>query len=184
MHARPRAHLDDVVRRPDGVLVVLHDDDGIADVAQALERRDHLDVVFGMQPDARLVEHVQHSHEARADLRRQPDPLRFAAGERPRAAIEVEIVESDAQQQFQPPRISLSTCRPASAPRPVGLTVPRNACSSSKLSWPTSWIVLPAMVKHSLVARTRAPLQSGQVCSTITLSSQASMPEFASPLWR
>ena len=31
------------------------------------------------------------------------------------------------------PRISFSTCRPASAPRPAGLTVPRNACSSSKL---------------------------------------------------
>ena len=82
------------------------------------------------------------------------------------------------------PRISLSTCRPASAPRPAGLTVPRNACSSSKWSWPTSWMVLPAMVNSSLVARTRAPLQSGQVCSTITLSSHASIPELASPRCR
>ena len=31
------------------------------------------------------------------------------------------------------------------------------------------------------VARSRAPLQSGQVCSTITLSSHSSMREFASP---
>ena len=45
-------------------------------------------------------------------------------------------------------------------------------------------MVLPATVKHSRVAPDLAPLQSGQVCSTITLSSQASIPEFASPCWR
>ena len=38
---------------------------------------------------------------------------------------------------------------------------------------------LPAMVKVSRVARMRAPLQSGHVCSTITLSSHSSM--FSSP---
>ena len=86
----------------DGVLVVLDDDDGIADVAQALERGDHLDVVLRMQADARLVEHVEHSHQPRPDLRGQPDPLRFAAGKRARAAVEVQVVEPDPQQQLEP----------------------------------------------------------------------------------
>ena len=55
------------------------------------------------------------------------------------------------------PRISFSTCRPASAPRPAGLTVPRNACSSSKFSCPTSWIVRPPTVNSSRVgAQARA----------------------------
>ena len=102
MHARARPHLDDVIGGANRVLVVLDDDDGVADVAQALERRDHLDVVLRVQADARLVEHVEHAHQARADLRRQPDALRLAARQRARAAVEVEVVEADAEQQLQP----------------------------------------------------------------------------------
>jgi hypothetical protein len=59
---------------------VLDHDHGVPDVAQPLERRDHLDVVLGVQPDARLVEHVQHAHEAGTDLRGEPDALRLPAG--------------------------------------------------------------------------------------------------------
>ena len=68
MHARAWADLEDVVRRPNRVGVVLDHDHGIAQIAKSFQRLDHLDVVFGMQPDARFVKHVQHSHEARADL--------------------------------------------------------------------------------------------------------------------
>ena len=96
------AHLHDVVGGADGVLVVLHHDDGVADVAQAFEGRDHLHVVLRVQADARLVEHVEHAHQARADLGGQADALRLAAGERAGAAIEAEVVEADAEQQLQP----------------------------------------------------------------------------------
>ena len=65
-------------------------------------RRDHLDVVLGMQADARLVEDVEHPHQAGADLRREPDALRFAARERAGAAIEIQVVEADAEQQLEP----------------------------------------------------------------------------------
>ena len=99
--AGARAHLDEVVGGADRVLVVLDDDDGVADVAQALERRDHLDVVLRVQADARLVEHVEHAHQPGADLRRQADALRLAARERARAAVEVQVVEADAEQQLE-----------------------------------------------------------------------------------
>ena len=102
--ARPGAHLHQVVGGADGVLVVLDDDDRIADVAQALERGDHLHVVLRVQADARLVEHVEHPHQPRPDLRGQSDPLRLAAGKRARAAVEVQVVEADAQEQLQPAR--------------------------------------------------------------------------------
>ena len=108
MNAGARTHLDDVIGGADRVLVVLDDDHRVADVAQALERGDHLDVVLRVQADARLVEHVEHAHQAGADLRRQPDALRFAAGERARAAVEVQIVEADAEQQLRVVRESLS----------------------------------------------------------------------------
>ena len=102
VHARARPHLDDVIGGANRVLVVLDDDHGVADVAKPLDRRDHLDVVFRMQPDARLVEHVEHAHQARADLRRQPDALRLAARQRARSPVEAEIVQADAEQQIQP----------------------------------------------------------------------------------
>ena len=45
-----RAHLQDVVGGADRLLVVLDHDHRVADVAQALQRGDHLDVVLGCRP--------------------------------------------------------------------------------------------------------------------------------------
>ena len=67
MNAGTGADFEDVVRRPNRVGVVLDHDHGIAQIAQTFQRLDHLDVVFGMEPDAGLVEDVQHSHK--------PDPI-------------------------------------------------------------------------------------------------------------
>ena len=99
VHARAGPHLDDVIGGANRVLVVLDDDHRVADVAEPLERGDHLDVVLRVQADARLVEHVEHAHQPRSDLRRQPDPLRFAARERAGAAVEAQVVQADAEQQ-------------------------------------------------------------------------------------
>ena len=85
----------------DRVLVVLDDDHRVADVAEALERRDHLGVVLRVQADARLVEDVEHAHQAGTDLRRETDALRFAAGQRSGSAVEVQIVEADAEQELE-----------------------------------------------------------------------------------
>ena len=79
--ARPGAEVDEVVGGADGLLVVLDHEHGVAEVAQALERAEQPGVVALVQADARLVEDVQHAHQACADLRGQPDALRLAAGE-------------------------------------------------------------------------------------------------------
>ena len=63
---------------------MLYHNDRVADVAQAAQRLNHLDVVFGMEANGRLVEHVEHTHQARADLGRKADALGLAAGEGPR----------------------------------------------------------------------------------------------------
>jgi hypothetical protein len=57
-------------------LVVLDHDHRVADVAQLLERFDQARVVALVQADRRLVEHVHHAGEARADLAREADALR------------------------------------------------------------------------------------------------------------
>src|SRR5205085_12403302 len=77
------------------LLVVLDDDDGVAEVAQAAKRGEEPRVVALVQTDGRLVENVEHADEARADLRRQPDALRFAAGERFGGTAEGQIFQSD-----------------------------------------------------------------------------------------
>ena len=52
-----------------------------------------------MQSDARLIEDVEHPHQARADLGRQADALALAAGERRRRAGERQIAEPHALQE-------------------------------------------------------------------------------------
>jgi hypothetical protein len=55
-----------------------------------------------MQPDRRLVEHVEHAGQAGADLRGEPDALALAAGQRAGGAGEGQIIEPDIDQEFQP----------------------------------------------------------------------------------
>ena len=82
MLAGTRPDVDDPVRRADGLLVVLDDDDRVAEVAQPGQRVDQTPVVALVQPDRRLVEHVQRADQTGPDLAGEADALRLAAGER------------------------------------------------------------------------------------------------------
>ena len=77
----PGADVDDIVRGPHGVLVVLHHDQGVAQVPQVLEGGQQLVVVPLVQADGGLVQDIQHPHQGGADLRGQADALALAAGE-------------------------------------------------------------------------------------------------------
>ena len=101
MHARARADVDHMIRLEDRVLVMLHDEHRIAEVAQVLQRFEEARIVALMQPDGRLVEHVQHAGQPGADLRGEPDALAFAAGQRAGISAEREIVEADIVQEAQ-----------------------------------------------------------------------------------
>ena len=94
--------VDHVVGGADRLLVVLDDDHGVAEIAQARQRREQLAVVALVQADRRLVEHVEHAGEVRADLRGQPDALPFAARQRGRAAGQREVADADVVEEAQP----------------------------------------------------------------------------------
>ena len=47
-----------------------------------------------MEPDAGLIEHVEHAGQPRTNLRGQADALRFAAGQAPRGARQRQVVEA------------------------------------------------------------------------------------------
>ncbi len=91
-----------MVGGPHRALVVLDHDHGVAEVAQPVERRDQLFVVALVQTDRGLVEHVHHPDQAGADLRRQPDPLRLAAGERASGAAQREVADPDVVEEGEP----------------------------------------------------------------------------------
>jgi GTP cyclohydrolase FolE2 len=73
---------------------VFDDEDRVAAVAEIFERADEAVVVARVQTDARFVEHVECARKRRAQLRREADTLRFAAGERVGAAVEREVTEA------------------------------------------------------------------------------------------
>ena len=100
--AGARPHVDDVVGGAHRLLVVLDDDHGVAEVAQAEQRVDEAPVVALVQADRGLVEDVEHADERRADLRGQADALRLAAGERRRGALQVEVADADVVEEAQP----------------------------------------------------------------------------------
>ena len=93
--------IDHVVGGANRLLVVLDDDDRVAEIAQPRQRAEQLAVVALMQADRRLVEHVQHAGQVRADLRREPDALPFAARQRRGAAAERQVADADVVQEPQ-----------------------------------------------------------------------------------
>ena len=63
MLARARPDVDDPVGRPDRLLVVLDDEDRVAEIAHAQERADEPSVVALMEADRGLIEDVKDAHE-------------------------------------------------------------------------------------------------------------------------
>jgi hypothetical protein len=96
-----RPHVDDVVGGEDGLLVVLDDQDGVAEVAEAAEALQQAGVVALVQADAGLVQDVEHAGEARADLAGQADALALAAGERAGAARQRQVVQAHVVQEAE-----------------------------------------------------------------------------------
>ena len=80
---------------------MLDDDERISKVAQALKRTQQLVVIALVQADARLVEDIQHSHQAGADLRGKSDALALAAGQRRRRAGQRQISKPDVHEEAE-----------------------------------------------------------------------------------
>ncbi len=97
--ARAGAEVEQAIGAGDDFLIVLDDEQRVAEVAQFCERDDQAGIVARVQADRGFVEHVQHAAQAAADLAGEADALGFAAGERGRAAAEREVIEADVDQE-------------------------------------------------------------------------------------
>ena len=147
----------------DRVLVVLDDDQGVAELLEPQQRLDEPAVVTLVQPDRRLVEDVEHADEARADLGGQPDALGLATGQRGRGPVEREVVEADVEQEAEPGVDLLE--HPLAIMPLAGVElqpVVRNAAQSPIDSRQTSAMDRSASVTARISGLSRAPLQVGQ----------------------
>ena len=99
---RSRTDVDYPVGCPNGVLVVFDDDEGVAEVPKSHEGFDQPPVVALVQPDARLVQDVEHPDQPGADLCGQPDALRLTARQRPGRPRQRQVVQANVQQETQP----------------------------------------------------------------------------------
>jgi hypothetical protein len=100
--AGTRAEIHHVVGGADGLGVVLDDDHGVADVAQARERVEEPAVVALVKADRGLVEDVEDAGQLASDLARQADALALPAGERGARPIQGQVAEPDVDQESQP----------------------------------------------------------------------------------
>ena len=82
MFASQRPQVEDPIGFQDRLAVVFDDQHGIAQVTQPFQGTQQTGVIAWVQTNRRLIQHVQHTHQARANLGRQADTLRFAAGKR------------------------------------------------------------------------------------------------------
>ena len=99
--AGARADVDQPIAFPDRVLVMLDDDERVAQIAQLFQRLDQPVVVALVQADRRLVEDVQDARQTRADLGGQSDALRLATGQRSRRPFQRQIIQPDVEQETQ-----------------------------------------------------------------------------------
>ena len=99
---RPRTDVDDPVGGRDGVLVMLDDDDRVAEVPQSGQRLDETVVVALVQADRRLVQDVEDPDQPGADLGGQADALSLAAGQGAGGTVQREVVQADVEQEPQP----------------------------------------------------------------------------------
>ena len=85
----------------DDVGIVFNDEDGVSEVAEVVEDADQALGITGVEADGGLVEDVAGADEAGAEAGGELDALGFAAGEGGGEAVESEVFEADAIEEFE-----------------------------------------------------------------------------------
>ena len=93
--ARTRPEVDHMRGAPDGVFIVFKHQPRVALGLEFRQRIEQDAVVARMQTDGRFIEDVADAAQVGAELRGEPDTLRFATRQGRCGTIEREITESD-----------------------------------------------------------------------------------------
>ena len=79
MDACTRPHVNNIIRLPDGLLIMLNHKDRIPDVSKPFQRFKESQIIPLVESYTRFIQDVQHPHKARSYLSCKPDALTFAA---------------------------------------------------------------------------------------------------------
>ena len=80
---------------------MFHHNQGVSDIAQALQRGDEALVIALVQTNGGLIQHVEDSRQAGANLGGEANTLCFAARQRGGAAVKGEVVQADVEKEAQ-----------------------------------------------------------------------------------
>ena len=80
---------------------MLDDQDRVAQVAQRLQDFNEPAGVAGMQPNGGFVQHIERTHQVRAERRRQLNSLRLTSGKCRRQPVERQVFQADLVKEFQ-----------------------------------------------------------------------------------
>ena len=95
-------HIDDKIGFADGVFVVFDHNHAVAQVAQAFEGGEQAVVVALVQADGGFVQNVHYAGQSAADLTGEADALGFATGKGFGGAGEIQVIQSDVDQEAEP----------------------------------------------------------------------------------
>ena len=96
------AEFDHPVRRVDELPLVLDHQDRVPIARQRANRLAQSLDVAGVQPDRRLIQHVEHPGGAGAHRRGQFDPLALAGRQRRASPVQGQVTETDVEQRREP----------------------------------------------------------------------------------
>jgi hypothetical protein len=99
--ARARAELEHEVGLLHRGEIVLHHHHRVPGVAQPAEQGQQAIGVARMEPDGRLVEHVERVYQAGPQRVGERDPLRLASGEGAGLPVETEVAEADVAEEAE-----------------------------------------------------------------------------------
>ena len=85
----------------DSILIMLHHNHGIAEIAQMNQGFQQAVIITLMQPDRGLIQHIHHTDQAGTDLAGKTDTLCLAAGQSFCRAGECQVIQADVNQEFQ-----------------------------------------------------------------------------------
>jgi len=95
------AEVEHMVGGANHLRIVLNDEDGVAELAQALQDFDQPVGVARVKTDGGLVQHIEGADQALADGGGELDALRFAAGKSRGEAVEGQVAQADLVEEAQ-----------------------------------------------------------------------------------
>ena len=98
--SRPDIH--DTVGGKHRILVMLHHQQGIAQIPQSLQGCQQLVVILLVQADAGLIQNIGHANQSRSDLGRETDSLGLSAREGSGGSGEGQVIQSHIHEKSHP----------------------------------------------------------------------------------